>query len=173
MKRGLSAAILFAFFFFLFPFLPTSAARVSAPLSAPILIALANKDRAQNSAGALAEDPLLARAAQKKADDMAAKGYFSHKSPAGKTPWYWFSAVGYYYLSAGENVALNFDDAEALQRAWMNSPSHRANIIKNKYTRIGVGIARGYYQGRLATFIVEFFATPAPRAARPAGAWAS
>jgi hypothetical protein len=43
----------------------------------------------------------------------------------------------------------------------MNSPAHRANIVKPQYTEIGIGVASGIYQGRPATFVVQFFGTPA------------
>ncbi|MFA7309810.1 MAG: CAP domain-containing protein [Candidatus Paceibacterota bacterium] len=122
-----------------------------------------NADRVMSGVGTLSEDPLLSVAAQKKANDMAARGYFSHVDPNGRLPWYWMSRVGYWYLKAGENLAMNFTDAAALEAAWMSSPTHRANIVKAPYTRIGIGIASGTYQGRTTTFVVQFFATPAPQ----------
>lgn len=131
-------------------------------LSARAIIALANQDRTAQGAGTLLQDPLLTLAAQKKADDMARRGYFSHMDPQGQTPWHWLTSVGYYYTRAGENLAINFDNAQSLQNAWMRSPGHRDNILKSGYTRVGIGIARGTYRGSPATFIVEFLATPAP-----------
>jgi preprotein translocase subunit SecG len=119
---------------------------------------LTNGDRAKNEAAALTTDPLLTQAAQNKADDMATKGYFAHVSPDGKTPWYWLDAVGYHYSYAGENLAINFSDSEDVESAWMNSPEHRANIVKPQYTKIGVGVAEGMYQGKETTFVVELFA---------------
>ena len=125
------------------------------------LVELANGDRAAQGLSALSENSLLSEAAQEKANDMAAKGYFSHVSPDGTSSWYWFTAVGYYYTHAGENLALDFNTPSSLEAAWMASPEHRANILKGVYTQIGVGIAYGEYQGKPATFIVELFATPA------------
>ena len=103
---------------------------------------------------------LLSAAAQKKANDMALDGYFAHVSPSGKTPWYWYTSVGYYYVRAGENLAMNFDTPKELEMAWMASPTHRAIVIRKPYTQVGIGIAHGTYLGKPATFIVEFFATP-------------
>ncbi|MDO8576348.1 MAG: CAP domain-containing protein [bacterium] len=120
---------------------------------------LTNNDRAAAGHRALVHDPLLAQAAQKKAEDMAAKGYFAHISPEGKSPWYWLDAVGYKYTYAGENLAVDFTDSMDVEKGWMNSPAHRANIVKPEYTQIGVGTARGMYQGRETTFVVELFAT--------------
>lgn len=125
------------------------------------LAELANGDRAASGAPALARDAVLAKAAQKKADDMADRGYFSHISPEGKTPWYWLDAVGYKYSYAGENLAINFTDSMDVESAWMDSPEHRANVVKPQYTKIGIGIAQGMYEGQPTTFVVEFLATPA------------
>ena len=123
------------------------------------ITSLTNADRSTEGLGALTEDPQLATAAQAKADDMAAKGYFSHVSPDGKTPWYWLDSVKYPYTYAGENLAVDFSDSQDVETAWMNSPMHRANILKAQYTRIGIGIAQGMYQGKETTFVVQFFAT--------------
>jgi hypothetical protein len=126
-----------------------------------VLIALTNGDRAANSDAALTTNALLTKAAQEKANDMAAKGYFAHVSPDGTTPWHWLDQVGYKYSYAGENLAVDFTDSTAVESAWMNSPTHRANIVKPQYTEIGIAVANGTYQGQSATFVVQFFGTPA------------
>ncbi len=126
-----------------------------------VLTALTNNDRATNGVGALVEEPLLTEAAQKKAADMAEKGYFAHVAPDGTVPWYWLDLVGYNYTYAGENLAVNFTDSKDVEDAWMKSPTHRANIVKSEFTRIGIGTAQGVYQGKEVTFVVQFFATPA------------
>lgn len=125
-----------------------------------VLTTLTNKDRVANGVAALTEDDHLAQAAQMKAEDMAAKGYFAHVDPEGRQPWYWLDAAGYDYTYAGENLAVNFTDSEDVEKAWMNSPTHQANIVKAQYTRIGIGTAKGMYKGKETTFVVQFFATP-------------
>lgn len=134
------------------------------------LTVLTNEDRVAHSLGMLIEDPVLAQAAQMKADDMAANGYFSHVSPDGKTPWYWLQQLGYKYTYAGENLAVDFFDTQDVEEAWMASPTHKANIVKPQYTHIGIGVAQGTYQGRATTFVVQVFATPQKSAATPAAA---
>lgn len=143
------------------------------------IVALTNEERAEASLGTLAENPLLVAAAQAKADDMAARGYFAHVTPEGLAPWHWLDAAGYEYASAGENLAVNFADSEDVVDAWMDSPSHRANIEKARYTEIGVAMAKGPYKGRQAIFVVQFFGAPkggatavaaGPRAVEPAPA---
>jgi hypothetical protein len=123
------------------------------------LLDLTNADRTANGVAPLQNDPELAQAAQLKADDMAANGYFAHVSPSGKTPWYWLEQVGYQYTYAGENLAINFDDSSAVEEAWMNSPTHHANIVKPQYTRVGYAVAYGTYEGKDTTFVVQEFAT--------------
>lgn len=123
---------------------------------------MANSDRGTSSLPALTVNPLLEKAAQEKADDMLAKGYFAHYSPDGSAPWHWISKVGYQYVYAGENLAIDFSDSSAVEQAWLNSPTHRANIMNPHYTEMGVAIASGNYEGRQTTFVVEVFASPLP-----------
>ena len=125
------------------------------------LIALTNQDRAASGLTSVTEDSLLDTAAAAAAADMAEKGYFAHVSPDGKDPWYWLDSVGYKYSYAGENLAVNFSDSSNVEVAWMNSPTHRANIEKPQYTKVGIGVANGVYEGKETTFVVQFFATPA------------
>jgi len=132
------------------------------------LITLTNDDRAANGIPAVSQNTQLAQAAQDAANDMATKGYFAHVSPDGKTPWYWLNLVGYAYQYAGENLAVDFTDSSAVEHAWMASPSHQANIIKPQYTDVGIGVANGTYQGKEATFVVQFFGSPAVASSQPA-----
>ncbi|MBP7006601.1 MAG: hypothetical protein KBC44_01400 [Candidatus Pacebacteria bacterium] len=125
-----------------------------------VLTELTNEERIDNDVPVLKENPLLVQAAKAKAEDMASKGYFAHTSPEGITPWYWLKQAGYSYKSAGENLAINFLDSEDVSRAWMNSPTHRANIVKKEYTEIGIAVANGMYKGRKTIFVAQFFGTP-------------
>jgi hypothetical protein len=124
------------------------------------IIALTNTERAHNNADALSENAQLDAAAQAKAADMAAQGYFAHVGPGGKTPWQWIAEAGYQYQYAGENLAVRFVDSQDVINAWMASPTHRANIVKLVYTQIGIGVAQGVYEGQPATYVVQYFGTP-------------
>lgn len=132
-----------------------------------VVTSLTNEDRQAQGLQAVMPDALLTKAAQMKAEDMAEKGYFSHVAPDGKTPWYWLDQVKYPYSYAGENLAIDFVDSKDVEDAWMASPTHRANIVKPQYTRIGVGVAKGMYEGNETTFVVQFFATPKKGAVIP------
>ena len=126
-----------------------------------VLVTLANRDRVSSNVAELKVSPILEKAAQLKADDMASKGYFAHNTPDGKTPWYWFEKAGYNYIYAGENLAVNFFESEDVETAWMNSPTHRSNIINSKFTEVGIATSTGIYKGREAIFVVQMFGTPA------------
>lgn len=132
---------------------------ISASFSGRI-VASVNGIRGKHAVGTLRENDLLMKAAQMKADDMAKKGYFSHDTPEGHDPWYWFEKAGFSFSRAGENLALNFDDPKDVTEAWMDSPAHRKNILNGEYSETGVGIATGKYKGEEATFIVELYAKP-------------
>lgn len=132
-----------------------------------VLADLVNIDRGANNLGGLAWDDTLAKAAQAKANHMAQNSYFAHVSPDGKNSWYWFREAGYTFVYAGENLAVDFTDSADVERAWMNSPSHRANILNGNYTEIGIATAQGFYQGRMTTFAVQMFGRPAKVRAAP------
>ena len=128
-----------------------------------VLSALTNNERQSQNLSTLAISPVLNKAAEMKATDMATKGYFAHISPEGKTPWYWLEQVGYKYQYAGENLAINFSDSQDVTNAWINSPTHKANIVKGNYTEIGTGVANGIYNGRETVFVAQVYANPLPR----------
>lgn len=131
-----------------------------AAVYAGTVIAYTNQAREAVGDNDLVPNTLLAEAAQMKADDMAAKGYFAHNSPEGKTSWYWFDQVGYKYEYAGENLAINYSDSEEVTSAWLASPTHKANMLHPGFTEIGVATAVGMYNGRETTFVVQMFGKP-------------
>ena len=121
------------------------------------IISLTNETRSSLGLTELGIDDRLMQAAQAKANDMLTNQYFAHTSPDGVTPWYWFQTYGYTYRSAGENLAAHFTQAEDVSSAWMASPSHRENIVSDRYNEIGVGIAQGVFEGYATTFVVQMF----------------
>lgn len=131
--------------------------RFMAAILPALVVDYTNIDRTTEQKPPLQINPLLATAAQLKAEDMAKRSYFSHEGPKGETPWLWFDKVGYEYVYAGENLALDFYDSGEVNRAWMNSPKHRENILDKNFTDIGIGLASGKFNGRDSLFIVQFF----------------
>ena len=139
---------------------------IPASLASGALVSLTNSDRVGAHEKPLQENQLLKKAAQMKADDMAARGYFSHVSPDGVTPWKWIQKTGYNYTYAGENLAVDFSDTGDIDRAWMASTAHRANMLNRNFTEIGIGIATGTYDGQPSVYVVQMFGTPVKTIAR-------
>ena len=125
-----------------------------------VLIDLANEDRSLYDLLPLTRNPILEAAAKEKANDMARYSYFAHVSPTGITPWYWFVKNGYTFIYAGENLAVNFTDSGAVNQAWMNSAGHRANILNQQFSEIGIATVEGVYEGRPTIFVVQYFGRP-------------
>ena len=159
---ALIAVAIFNMAFFLNSFMTRHPDLLSAVITG-VLVDITNTNRLAQNLGVLSENPTLAYAAQLKANDMAEKSYFAHNSPDGKTPWYWFSEGGYKFLYAGENLAVNFTESSDVVQAWMNSEGHRANILNDKFTEIGIAMAPGVYNGRETIYVVQLFAQPVPQ----------
>ncbi len=129
------------------------------------LIKMLNHDRKEAGLGSLKENIVLNNAAVLKAKDMLAKDYFSHKSPEGVNPWYWFKKAGYNYKIAGENLAIGFLDSSEVNQAWLDSPSHRANLLNANYKDVGIAVLTGDFQGNETTVVVQLFGELKPAAA--------
>jgi len=129
-------------------------------ISRTVLIELTNKERQSLGVNSLEENALLNKAAQLKAQDIITYDYFSHQSPTGITPWYWFKKAGYNYQIAGENLGIGFLDSEEIYQAWNDSPSHRANLLNPKYQDIGIAVLKGDFNGNETTLVVQLFGSP-------------
>ena len=132
----------------------------AANISPAEVIRLTNAQRAASGLGALTENSTLDGAALAKGNDMLAKGYWAHFAPDGTSPWSFFLKFGYKYKYAGENLARDFQDASSAVAAWMNSPSHKENILNPNYREIGIGVVEGNLAGADTTVIVQFFGAP-------------
>ncbi|HLM84271.1 MAG TPA: CAP domain-containing protein, partial [Candidatus Bathyarchaeia archaeon] len=134
-------------------------ATIASDITAEKVIELTNQSRKTAGETTLSENPKLSSAAEAKAEDMIDNNYFSHTSPTGTTPWDWFQKVGYDYNYAGENLAMDFHSADNMEEAWMASPTHRANILNEKYTEIGTAVKEGIISGHETTLAVVMFAS--------------
>ncbi len=134
---------------------------LGANVTASVLVDLTNESRLAYNQAPLIRNPVLDTAATLKAEDMAKEGYFSHNSPSGVTPWHWFKQAGYVFLYAGENLAINFTDAEQVRQAWLDSPAHRANLLDVKFKEIGMATVSGLYKNSSTIYVVQMFGTPA------------
>jgi uncharacterized YkwD family protein/spore coat assembly protein SafA len=107
------------------------------------VVALVNQERAKQGLKPVQADWELSRMARYKSMDMISHNYFSHQSPTYGSPFDMMKEFGISFMSAGENIAAGQTSADAVMKAWMNSPGHRANILNPSYTKIGVGLAQG------------------------------
>lgn len=110
------------------------------PINILGLTADTNKERVAAGLGALALSSALDSSASAKCIDMQQKNYWSHNSPDGKTPWTFINTFTPIYYKAGENLAYGYKTNEAVTAGWMNSPSHRANILDPVFKNVGFGI---------------------------------
>lgn len=129
------------------------------------IVELTNKRRTENGITPLKIDDKLNEAARQKAADMFALNYWSHVSPREVNPWTFIVNAGYSYLYAGENLARDFFNAGGVVEAWMNSPTHRDNILNKRYRDIGVAVVDGILQGQETTVVVQMLGTPQGRPA--------
>ena len=128
-------------------------------ISQPELIRLTNQTRVANGVGALRESVVLDKSAKLKAQNMFAEDYWAHIAPSGKSPWYWFDQAGYVYTLAGENLARDFQTSQGVIDGWMNSPTHRANMLAPGYKDIGMAVVNGVLGGHETTLVVQHFGT--------------
>src|SRR5690606_3424397 len=115
-----------------------------------------------NGKAALSLNDKLNAAAQAKAEDMKARNYWSHNTPDGQEPWVFFDAQGYIYKKAGENLAYGFATSTETVTGWMNSPSHKANLLDGAFTEVGFGFANSenFVSTGNETIIVAMYAQP-------------
>jgi uncharacterized protein YkwD len=114
------------------------------------MLDLVNQERSAAGLEPLSPDPELTQVARQHSADMLARGYFAHNTPEGRTPFDRIAAANIPFRTAGENLAL----APTLSLAHtglMNSPGHRANILRPEFGRLGIGILDGGHCGLMVT----------------------
>jgi len=121
------------------------------------VIELTNAERLSAGITLLKENSELDQAALAKATDMFENNYWAHISPTGTEPWYFVTQSGYQYKHAGENLARDFSNPKDVVTAWMASPTHRQNLLDNRYKDIGVAVVDGYINGVETTIVVQLF----------------
>lgn len=123
------------------------------------IIELTNAERIKAGVTTLKQNDLLNQAALAKATDMFEDNYWAHISPTGTEPWYFITQSGYKYQHAGENLARDFSNPTDVVKAWMASPTHKQNIVDDRYKDIGVAVMDGYINGVETTLVVQMFGT--------------
>ena len=110
------------------------------------ILELCNSERSKVKAPALKENNDLTKLARLKSRDIVDNNYFSHQSPTYGSPFDMMREHGINYMYAGENLAQNTSAERAFQ-AWMNSESHKKNILNPNFTELGVGIVSNGNRG--------------------------
>jgi len=96
--------------------------------------------------------------AQKLIIHMITNNYWVHYAPDGTTPWLFIVSSGYQYKTAGENLAKGFDTSSGVVAGWMESPTHKANVLGD-YTDVGFAVTNGILMGSETTLIVAMYGT--------------
>lgn len=131
----------------------------SSSITASKVVEHTNQQRSALGLSPLSVNEQLSAAAKAKASDMFQDQYWAHFSPQGKSPWDFMRQSGYRYVVAGENLARDFLHTEEMMHAWMNSPTHKENIVNGKYQEIGIAVVDGVLQGVETTLVVQMFGT--------------
>ena len=126
------------------------------------IVDLINRDRKAQNLDPLRVNTVLNFSAFSKAEDLIIKDYFAHYSPDGKKPWDFIDRGQYEYIYVGENLAMNFTSAESAHQALMLSPTHKQNILSDKYSDIGIAVVNGELDGKKTNVLVQFFAIKKP-----------
>lgn len=114
------------------------------------MLVLINEERTREGLDPLEPDPEMRVVARSHSDDMFERGYFAHRTPEDKDPFDRMRAAKVRFKVAGENLAL----APTLKIAHlglMNSPGHRANILRPTFGRVGIGVLDGGRRGLMIT----------------------
>lgn len=114
------------------------------------MLEMVNAERARRGLAALKADPQLGDVARGHSRDMLGRGYFSHVSPEGGTLAERMREEEARYLIAGENLALA-PTLDTAHQGLMQSPGHRANILRPQFGRLGVGVLDGGRYGLMVT----------------------
>jgi len=115
-----------------------------------VIFNLINNARVKAGISKLTTDDNVFKVARLKAQDMVKGSYFSHTSPTYGGPFQMLKTYGISYKVAGENIAGN-PSLEAAVNAWLNSETHKQNILSNSYNYIGIGVEKSETYGYIIT----------------------
>ncbi len=114
------------------------------------MLAMVNEERTKRGLKPLKNDPEMIEVSRMHSRDMFERGYFSHHTPEGKDPFDRMRALNVKFVTAGENLALG-QTLKICHEGLMNSPGHKANILRPHYGRLGIGVLDGGFRGLMIT----------------------
>ncbi len=123
------------------------------------VVTLTNYERLKNNIKPLTINEELNKAASAKAKSLIEAQQFSHNLGNRRFS-SWIKDTEYEYSYVGENLAIDFSTSEGAMKAWMESPSHKKNILNKKFHEIGIAIIEDEFQGHNSILIVQIFGTP-------------
>jgi len=125
------------------------------------LLDLTNAEREKEDLPPLKANAILMKLARAHSENMAKQQKLDHDLDC-KTPFDRLREAEYDYQRAGENIAQSGEQAAPsdILMLWLDSAPHRANIMSENYTEIGLGIAKNE-NGE--TYATQVFAKPLKR----------
>lgn len=175
--RNIAFFILISFFifvrFFVSPLFNAVEVTRASDLTTDNILKAINEQRSLRNLVTLNTNNILGAAAQSKTDDMQLRHYFAHVDPDGHYIWDKIVALGYTpYLQLGENLAIEFYDTDSLVSAWMNSPTHRENLLNQGFKDQGMGLtfsdsAQGQYHSAIANTFGTLAISAQPKTLAP------
>jgi uncharacterized protein YkwD len=130
------------------------------------IFTLVNQERARAGLTPFSHETALRNVARMHSIDMAAKNYFAHNDPDGKTPANRLTAANIGFSAWAENIrwvsaprtSVANDIMYEAGTGWMNSPGHRANILNPNLTQLGTGVYLN--PGRTRYYATQVFIRP-------------
>ncbi len=130
----------------------------SVRISEEQLLALTNSERNKAGLNNLVLNTALQSAAYNKALSLTNENYFSHTAPSGEKFSSWIQDTHYQYSVVGENLASDFSENQALVDAWMNSSTHRENILNPRWKDTAIAVIKTKDERK--AIVVELFGAP-------------
>ena len=135
-----------------------------ATITSQDIVEMTNQKRKEHEISSLRANHHLKQAARLKAKTILSEQTFGHE--VNEHPFsYWINLTPYQYKYAGENLAIDFHHSSDIIQAWMESDSHRNNLLDPRYKDIGVGVVQGEFQGQESIIVVQLFGSPRPSSA--------
>jgi len=146
LNKKVMIALLIFFFVLPIPFLANAVGaeiyqQAKQNLNTSEIININNTARKELGLQPLVFSPELTKATRLKLSNMQTEHYFNHYNANGKSLKNFLNDVNYNYLYAGENLARNYNDNHELVQAWLDSPTHRHNMLYPNFNEVGIAFA--------------------------------
>jgi len=130
------------------------------------LIELTNQERVKSGLNELTANQLLTQAAYNKGFDILKTQSFKHNLDDRKFS-EWIRNTGYKYSYVGENLAIDFIANENIINAWLDSETHKKNILNSFYEEIGIAVVEGQFNNQNTILVVQIFGAPPKNIVQP------